>query len=33
MRKAVLIFELFIFSITCFLEDYKNYYEFDDNLM
>ena len=32
MRKAVLIFALFIFSITCCLADYTKYYEFDDNL-
>ena len=32
MRKAVLIFALFIFSITCCLADYTKYYEFDENL-
>ena len=32
MKKTILIFALFIFSITCCLADYTKYYEFDENL-
>ncbi len=32
MKKIILIFLFFLFTITCSLADYRNYYEFETNL-